>query len=65
MGKRDNSKVKEQIKLDMDRFYQMLKNGSITLSQAINNPEFSTCAYLLIQALEDEDLGDGIDLILI
>lgn len=39
MGKRDNSKVKEQIKLDMDRFYQMLKNGSITLSQAINNPE--------------------------
>lgn len=61
---RGDTKTKAQLKLDMERFYQMLKNGSITLSQAINNPEFSSCAYLLIQALEDEDLEDDINLVL-
>lgn len=55
-----NNKKSKEINTNMDMFYEDLKAGRITLSQAINNPKYKECVYLLLVALQDEE--DEIDL---
>ena len=59
------TKEKQEFKQDMAQLYALLSSGAITLTQALNNPQFSGCAYVLLLALEDEDnISDDIDTIL-
>lgn len=59
------TKEKQEFKQDMAKLYALLSSGAITLTQALNNPQFSGCAYVLLLALEDEDnISDDIDIIL-
>lgn len=55
------SDKKSELQANMAAFYNALKAGNITISQAINNPQFKNCAYLFIMALMDEDMEGEID----
>lgn len=51
----DDSKEKAEFKQDMSQLYMLLSSGAITLTQALANPQFSGCAYVLWIALEEEE----------
>lgn len=55
------SDKKAELQVNMAAFYNALKAGNITISQAINSPQFKNCAYLFIMALMDEDMEGEID----
>ena len=55
------SDKKSELQANMAAFYNALKAGNITISQAINNPQFKNCAYLFIMGLMDEDMEGEID----
>lgn len=61
LSSKSESQEKAELELDMNSFYNALKNGNITLSQAINNPQFERCAYLFIMALMEDDVEEEID----
>ena len=60
LNNKPTSENKENLKLEMDRFYKLLESGSITLSQAIASQQFKNAAYLFILALLDEDTDEEI-----
>lgn len=53
--KNKDSKKAKELNVNMDMFYKDLKEGRITLSQAINNPKYKDCVYLFLVALQDEE----------
>lgn len=57
-NKSDTDK-KRELELKMSDFYNALSNGAITISQAMNNPNFKECAYLFILALLEDDEAEG------
>lgn len=62
---KSESEEKQEFKQDMAKLYALLSSGAITLTQALSNPQFSGCAYVLLLALEDEDnISDDIDTVL-
>lgn len=55
-----NNEKKENLNIEMERLYNQLSTGQITLAQALISPQFKDCAYLMMLALLDEDVEQDI-----
>lgn len=60
LNNKSESQEKAELQNDMKNLYEQISAGTISISQAINDPRFKNCAYLLIMAMLEEDMEEEI-----